>query len=95
MYWTIADKDDTARAQLQQRKKKRKIIIIINEDIQGLLRLGSVKLKFIFNQFESAHPDLPYAWRSWNTWEHEIELFLNSQQQGNNDNQNKEPFRSI
>ena len=53
MYWTVADKDDTARAQLQQRKKKRKIIIIINEDIQGLLRLGSVKLKFIFNQFES------------------------------------------
>ena len=32
----------------------------------------------IFNQFESAHPDLPYAWRSWNTWEHEIELFLTS-----------------
>ena len=47
MYWTIADKDDTARAQLQH-KKKRKIIIMINEDIQGLLRLGSVEVKIYF-----------------------------------------------
>ena len=47
VYWTIADKDDTARAQLQH-KKKRKIIIIIIEDIQGLLRLGSVKVTIYF-----------------------------------------------
>ena len=48
VYWTIADKDDTARAQLQH-KKKRKIKIIINiGDIQGLLRLGSVKVTIYF-----------------------------------------------
>jgi hypothetical protein len=32
----------------------------------------------VFNQFKDSHPDLPYAWRSWNSWEHEIEVFLTS-----------------
>ena len=32
----------------------------------------------VFNRFKDTHPDLPYAWRSWNSWEHEIEVFLTS-----------------
>jgi hypothetical protein len=32
----------------------------------------------VFNRFKDTHPDLPYAWRSWNSWEHEIGVFLTS-----------------
>ena len=32
----------------------------------------------VFNRFKDTHPELPYAWRSWNSWEHEIEVFLTS-----------------
>ena len=32
----------------------------------------------VFEKFKKQHPSLQYAWRSWNTWEVEIERFLKS-----------------
>jgi hypothetical protein len=32
----------------------------------------------VLSTYQAAHPDLIYAWRNWNTWESEIEVFLQS-----------------